>query len=441
MEDKWRQKLHLEPPHGWLNDPNGPCYFKGKYHVYFQYSPDGALGEPPRCWGHYESKDLTHWDFTGAVLAPSIPEDRNGCYSGGTFIKDGIMHIFYTGNTKEPNTDLILTGRGAHVIHVTTEDGHNMSEKKVLLRNKDYPDYCSCHVRDPKVWEADGKYHMLLGGRRRDDIGCILCYDSDDLEHWEFVRAYSIPGLGYMWECPDLFTLGGQEYLMFSPQGVKHEETRYQNTFQAGYYNNGTFIEWDYGFDYYAPQTFLTPDGRRVIIGWMGMGETSYTNSTIPLGYQHCLAIPRELSRDYDGTLLQKTIREIEELVYETAPLADKSEMTVPAPFEFNAKINGAFKITIDNGLELRYDGNMFVMEFTNEALGAGRDIRRCVTHKCGDIKIIADTSGLEIYLHDGRYVMSTRFYPKSEAISVKTEGISGTVGKMKHMEVNWHGK
>ncbi|MBQ2663683.1 MAG: glycoside hydrolase family 32 protein [Clostridia bacterium] len=441
MENKWRQKLHLEPPHGWLNDPNGPCFYKGKYHFYFQYSPDGALGEPPRCWGHFESADLIHWDFTGAVLAPSIPEDRNGCYSGGTFIKDGVMHIFYTGNTKEPGTDLILHGRGANVIHVTTTDGHNMSGKKVLLRNEDYPEYCSCHVRDPRVWEQNGKYQMLLGARRRDDIGCILWYESTDLENWEFVRAFSLPGLGYMWECPDIFVLDGEEYLSFSPQGVRHETMRYQNTFQTGYFNNGSFEEWDYGFDFYAPQTFLTPDGRRIIIGWMGMGETAYTNSTIPLGWQHCLTVPREISRLDNGYLIQKPAREIEDLIYETAVFEDNSVTDISAPFELDARVTGAFKITLDGGLELKYDGELFTAEFTNEALGAKRDMRRVKCGECGDIKILADVSGLEIYLHGGRYVMSTRYYPEGDTVSVKAEGISGTIGKMKAMEVNFNGK
>ena len=439
MNGKWRQQLHLEPPHGWLNDPNGPCFFKGKYHIYFQYSPDGALGEPPRCWGHFESADMKKWDFTGTVLVPSIPEEQNGCYSGGSFIKDGVMHIFYTGNVKEPGTDLILHGRGANVIHVTTEDGRNMSEKKVLLRNEDYPDYCSCHVRDPKVWESGGKYHMLLGGRRRDNIGCILWYDSDDLEHWSFVRSYSIPGLGFMWECPDLFVLDGQEYLCFSPQGVKHEETRYQNTFQAGYFNNGSFTEWDYGFDFYAPQTFLTPDGRRMVIGWLGMGETKYTNSTIPLGYQHCLSIPRELTRCPDGHLAQLPAREIMELAGK--PFEVKESAVLDTPFCLDAKITNEFKITIEKGMEIRYDGSMAVLEFTSEALGAGRDIRRVVTGRCADIRVLCDTSSVEIFIGGGRYVMGSRFYPESRKIRLQLEGIEASVRSMDGMEVDFHGK
>ena len=56
--------------------------------------------------------------------------------------------------------------------HFTLEPEY--AGKRVLLRNSDYPDYCSCHVRDPKVWEENGKYHMVLGARTLDDKGCVL---------------------------------------------------------------------------------------------------------------------------------------------------------------------------------------------------------------------------------------------------------------------------
>ena len=134
LSEKWRQKLHLEPPVGWLNDPNGLSFFKGKYHVYFQYAPDDAQGNAKKCWGHYESKNLTDWEFTGTVLVPDIPEDKDGVYSGCAYVNDDMLNIFYTGNVKENgNFDYITAGRQGNVIMVTSRDGHAMSAKKVLL--------------------------------------------------------------------------------------------------------------------------------------------------------------------------------------------------------------------------------------------------------------------------------------------------------------------
>lgn len=94
----WRQALHLEPPRGWLNDPNGLCYFGGLYHVFFQYCPTHANGSGPKHWGHYQSPDLLHWTFTGAPCTPTprrtkaVPTPavlclvvtRSGCTTPGT---------------------------------------------------------------------------------------------------------------------------------------------------------------------------------------------------------------------------------------------------------------------------------------------------------------------------------------------------------------------
>ena len=84
-----RQAFHLEPPRGWLNDPNGLCWFGGRYHVYFQYCPSAADGSGPKCWGHYESPDLLHWTFTGVPLTPDHPRDADGVYSGSAAADGG----------------------------------------------------------------------------------------------------------------------------------------------------------------------------------------------------------------------------------------------------------------------------------------------------------------------------------------------------------------
>lgn len=314
INGKWRQGLHLEPPQGWLNDPNGLCWFGGYYHVYFQYAPDNADGSGKKCWGHYRSPDMLKWEFTGTVLFPDTPDDRDGVYSGSAVVCGDVLHIFYTGNVKEDGDhDYITSGRGANVIHVTTADGVTMSAKKTVLRNSDYPEFCSCHVRDPKVWFENGAWRMALGARTLDDKGCVLFYSSGDLESWKYDGTVSTPDFGYMWECPDLLDFDGHKYLSVSPQGLEHGDTKFQNVYQSGYfhYDNGLtdFTEWDMGFDFYAPQTFVTPDGRRIIIGWMGIGDIPYTNPTVPLGYQHCLTIPREITAASDGALLQNPIR------------------------------------------------------------------------------------------------------------------------------------
>ena len=446
INGKWRQALHLEPPCGWLNDPNGLCFFGGYYHVYFQYSSDNADGSGRKCWGHYRSPDMLKWEFTGTVLFPDMAEDKDGVYSGCAVVCDDTLHIFYTGNVKEDGDhDYIRSGRGANVIHVTTKDGINMSRKEILLRNSDYPDFCSCHVRDPKVWKKNGKWYMVLGARTLDDKGCVLFYKSDDLISWEYSGSDSIPDFGYMWECPDLFELNGHKYLSVSPQGLEHGETKYQNVYQSGYfqYDNGLkdFIEWDMGFDFYAPQTFEAPDGRRILIGWMGIGDIPYTNLTVPLGYQHCLTLPREITADKDGALLQNPIRELLALRQEKQTLKNGESVKTILPIELTADVQDSFSVTLGNALCLNWDGSIFEMRFTDESFGGGRTIRKTLLNKCRDIRIIADKSSVEIYLDGGRTVLSSRMYPDTDEISVSVQGIDSEIFKLKGMEVTCLGE
>lgn len=443
MTDNRRQKLHLEPPRGWLNDPNGLCFFNGKYHVFFQYSPDSADGGGKKCWGHYESPDLLKWDFVGTALFPDIPEDRNGVYSGSAIIANGAMELFYTGNVKESgNHDYITSGRGANVIRVSSKDGRSFSEKRVLLRNSDYPECCSCHVRDPKLWEENGEYFMILGARTLSNEGCVLIYKSDDLDEWRFEKKISVPDFGYMWECPDVFDIDGNRLLSISPQGLTHTEYENQNVYSSGYFrmdgeNLGGFEEWDYGFDFYAPQTFCAPDGRRILIGWMGIGDIPYTNPTVSLGWQHCLTLPREISVSENGAVLQKPIRELELLRSGELAVSDGECKIVLFPCELYGKASGGFEITLENALSLTYDGKIFRIEFTNDSAGCGRTVRNCAIEKCEDVRIIADTSSLEIYLDGGRKVLSTRFYPENESVNLRANGISLTGWRLNGMEVN----
>lgn len=92
---KWRQRFHIEPPDGWLNDPNGLSFYKDEYHVYFQYSPIAADGHTPRGWGHYHGSDLMHMTYDRAVMMPDIPEDSHGVYSGSA-IEMTVFCIFST---------------------------------------------------------------------------------------------------------------------------------------------------------------------------------------------------------------------------------------------------------------------------------------------------------------------------------------------------------
>ncbi|MBR5088787.1 MAG: glycoside hydrolase family 32 protein [Ruminiclostridium sp.] len=440
MKNNYRQKLHIEPEKGWLNDPNGLCFFNGEYHVYFQYAPDSAEGRGGKCWGHMKSPDLLHWTFTGAVLLPDTPDDRSGVYSGCGLVKDDTLYLFYTGNVKEEGDhDYITSGRGANVILVTTKDGHNMSAKKTLLRNSDYPDYCSCHVRDPKVWEEDGKYHMVLGARTLAAKGCVLYYVSEDLENWHYDKTVFGSDGSYMWECPDAFRLGGHRYLSVSPQGVPPEEYMYRNVYSSGYFtidggDPENYREWDCGFDFYAPQTFDAPDGRKILIGWEGIGDIPYFNPTTALGWQHCLTLPRELTARDDGVILQQPVRELMKLSRGEKALT--SGMTAELPFLLEGKTAGDFTVELGGVFRLKYADGVARLTFISDSAGCGRTERPAKLPACKDIRIFADTSSAEIYLNGGETVMSTRMYPGDTVVTLAADGIDGIIYELDGIEV-----
>ncbi len=443
----FRTNYHIMPPVGWLNDPNGLCQFKGIYQTYFQYAPFSVNGGDG-FWGHCTSTDLLHWEYHDPVMAPDIPEDRSGVYSGSGLVEGEELTLFYTGNVKLPGDyDYIDAGRISSQMMATTKDGQHMSEKRKLLGPEDYPEHMTEHVRDPKVWKEDGKYRMILGARARayrkdgtrKDKGCALVYVSEDKQHWDLDQEI-LPenNFGYMWECPDLFVMEDAdedkkiEILSFCPQGLPTEEGRFQNRYQSGYVLmsqmetiEDDFVEWDMGFDFYAPQTFEDDKGRRILIGWAGVPDTGeeHRNLSVENGWQHCLTIPRELTLQ-NGKILQEPVHEVESLPW-------KVENWNGERFFWGKK---TVRLTVDNispeGWKLCVGGPengatfsvkekhaelSFLME-TGEAAacGGGRKKRTGILEMdVENVEILIDSSIMEIFINGGAMVFTTRIYLK----------------------------
>lgn len=444
--DQDRLKFHLMPKTGWLNDPNGLCQFNGTYHIYYQYTPFEPTGEL-KTWGHYTTKDFIHYEDFGPVVFPDEDIDAHGVYSGSAFIEDDTIHYFYTGNLKyfdRDDYDYINSGRGSNTITFTSKDGYEFTKKELLMTTDDYPADMSNHVRDPKIFKKNEKYYMVLGARDVEGVGMILLYESTDLKNWTYKNRITTPQkFGYMWECPDLFEMDGQLYIICCPQGVETQGIDYENVhqvtamkldydFDTDKYEITDIKLFDRGFDFYAPQSFEDESGRRILIGWMGMpdAEEEYINKTIDEGWQHCLTVPREL-KVQNGKILQYPVKELERLRKEKTILHDEksiAEIRVEVNEGFDlvleeiAITDSSFQISMGGQMIFKYEEGIAEIGFSGIA-GAGRERRKAKISELRNIRLLADTSAAEIYLNDGETVFSTRYYPDREDLQLKILG------------------
>ena len=429
--DPHRQKFHIQPLVGWLNDPNGLCKIGDTYHAFFQYGPFDVNGGVKH-WGHVTSHDLLHWAYQPTMLYPDEPFDCHGVYSGSALVEDGTMYLYYTGNIKHPGDfDYIKQGRGHNVCLAISRDHEHIDSKQCLLYNKDYPAGLTCHVRDPKVFAYEGRYYMVLGARTVEDRGEVLVFESTDKLHWTHINTLTSPEpFGFMWECPDLFELDGQWFLAVSPQGIEC-----QNVYGCGYFpvygdwrgecTLGEFHHADFGFDYYAPQSFVDSDtGRRIQIGWMGMPDADYGNAaTVAYGWQHCMTIPRVLTRDDAGCILQNPVPELAACRGAAVTVPDGAAQAIAPCFDLVATPSGDFSLRFDDGLTLAYTDadRTCTLTFADDSMSGGRT-RRCAVldAPCRSLRVVGDASSLEVFLNDGAAVLSTRFYPAGPQITLR---------------------
>lgn len=434
LKDPYRLKYHLMPPSGWLNDPNGLCVINGVTHIYFQYSPFTA-GWDLKCWGHYSTEDYLNYIEYDPFIYPDIEADRDGAYSGSAFVEDGVIHYFYTGNVKYKDKayDYNYDGREQNTIYFNSKDGVNISDKKVIFKNEDYPDFVGVHVRDPKIVKEEGIYYMILGARDLSDKGCALIFRSENLLDWKYhFKIQTEEKFGYMWECPDLVKIDNQYFLMISPQGIEQQGYDYANIYQVGYfkldidfkrkqYQLGKFYELDRGFDIYAPQTYKKED-KVILYGWMGIPDAPYSNqATVEYNWIHALTLPREL-RVKNDRITQHVLSEIDSNIFNSIKYKVEEEMEISVNQTYVSEIsfneNNHFEIKLSCDIILKYKDKVCSLKM-NES-GFGRDFRAVEIEKISNIKIYKDTSSLEIFINEGEEVFTSRIYPKSNILTIK---------------------
>lgn len=464
-KDYLRQKYHVQGIVGLINDPNGFSQFKGKYHMFYQWNPLGT-DHKNKTWAHSVSDDLLHWERKDTALRPDTWYSKNGVYSGSGIVIDGKLYLFYTGNVKDAEGN-----RESYQCLAVSEDGENFERWEPSIINQ--PGGYTRHIRDPKIWEKDGKYYAVLGIQSEKLEGKTVLYSSENIKDWKFegeIAGANTGGLkdfGYMWECPDYFSLKDEktgevvDLLVVSPQGLEPEGDLYNNKFQTGYFFgklnyekpefeiSSKFVEIDRGNDFYAPQSMEDDKGRRLIVGWMGIPEEE-DFPTVENEWIHCLTLPRELKL-INGKLYQKPIAEMEairgEKIEFSSDVKGEVEVGEGQTYEIIAKFKN---ISSDFGIKLRADEkNETVVKFDFEAKklildrSKGRQTDKRVRKVfLGDLdnlelRIFVDNSSVEVFVNGGEEVFSSRIFPEKGA-----NGISVFADKDVNVEIEkWEWK
>ena len=457
-----RPIFHLTPWVGWMNDPNGFSYYRGQYHLFYQYYPYDTEWNSMH-WGHAVSHDLLHWTYLPAALAPDAPYDSFGCFSGSAMeLPDGKQLLLYTGVRKEGGDK----GKEFQTQCIAVGDGIDYQKyaRNPVLDAKDLPEGLSPYdFRDPKIWRMPGGgYRCVVGARRMDKRGVLLLFSSEDAFHWRFesILAENDGHFGLMWECPDFFPLDGKHVLFVSPQDMLPEGFEYHNgngtVCQIGVFDEETkrFLpEYhqaiDYGIDFYAPQTILTPDGRRVMIGWMQNWDTSKNTGYEDRQWFGQMSLPRELSIR-NGRLYQQPIRELEryrgpKVEYKNVPISECValdgikgrcvEMDIRVRPEDPEKPYHKFTMRFAQDGQyhslLSFRPHESLLKIDRKFSGSRRAYihqRRCqVAQRGGEIHlhVILDRFSIEVFINDGEQVMTATILtdPSARDIAFEADG------------------
>ncbi|XP_055807737.1 beta-fructofuranosidase, insoluble isoenzyme 1-like isoform X1 [Solanum dulcamara] len=348
-----RTGYHFQPPKHWINDPNGPMYYNGVYHLFYQYNPKGAVWGNI-VWAHSVSTDLINWIRLEHAIYPSKVFDKYGTWSGSiTILQNNKPVILYTGIVDENNTQVQNYAIPADVSDPLLRKWIKPDDNPLIVADKSIN---KTQFRDPTTaWLGrDGHWRMLVGSARR-HRGVAILYRSRDFLKWTKAQhpLHTSVKTGN-WECPDFFpvSLNHTDGLDTSVDGenVKHVLKASLEVTRFDYYTIGTYdtkkdryipddtmidgwkgLRLDYG-NFYASKTFYDPSkNRRILWGWANESDAAPKDSA-KKGWAGIQAIPRKLWLDPSGKqLVQWPVEELESLRKKKVELRnhnlDKGEM------------------------------------------------------------------------------------------------------------------
>ena len=460
-----RPLFHVVPRVGWMNDPNGFSVYKGEYHLFYQYYPYNTSWGPMH-WGHVKTRDFIRWEWLPAAMAPDEEYDNAGVFSGSAAeLPDGRQILMYTGVKEWRRDDGYIENRQMQCVAFGDGIDYTKYEGNPVLTAEDLPEGGSVlDFRDPKIWyeEKEDCFYAVVANRTMDGSGAILLYRSRDALSWKRVSVLdrSRNEYGRMWECPDFFMMGDTAILITSPQEMLSRGRAFHNGFgniyltgsydpETGSFTRKSVHAIDHGLDFYAPQTLLTPDGRRIMIAWMQSWESSHDHVAIGSWFG-MMTLPRELSLK-KGRLIQQPVRELEKyrrngVFYTDVDVQERIQLPSVqgrcVDLTVTVRPSGGrlydkfiIKVAKDTRFytQITYDPGESILTFDRGNSGLRRDIvasREVVTRfRDGKIKlrVIIDRYSVEIFVNNGEQTLSSTIFTGQDAvgISFESEGIA----------------
>lgn len=446
-----KNTLHLKAPGNWINDPNGFIYYKGRYHLFYQYFPYAPVWGTMH-WGHAVSEDLISWEHVGVALFPTIYEDSNGCFSGSAIEWNGKVNLYYTGiHYNEINAENIHVDAKDHdaaQLMISSEDGFvfdNFGGKRVIIpkiEDTEIGDYKD--TRDPKVWKDGDVFYMVIGSTYKGEVGRALFYKSEDGENWSYVSQIRNERFGRSLECPDMFKLNGRYVFMGSPMYIAEEAGGYEHhaicmpadfkpeTCSLSLHGNYQYI--DYGLDLYAPQTNLDAAGRRVMIAWMRMPKAVEQEGEKPWNGMMCLPRVVELEDDHIYFRVHPQVDQFfeKEILTKERLLSGKEDfqkLSIPDKEPYRVQVTLEEGETLDIGGFRIWAERDFIKTDRSRVFGdiEGHRMVSSTPKVYGNYKldIFAEPNLIEVFVNDGEYVISNVVYGLGNYIKGRVEKIA----------------
>ena len=316
--DPYRPAYHFLAPANWLNDPNGTIWWQNRYHIFYQYNPDGAYWGNIH-WGHASSEDLVHWTDHPVALAPTPgAPDAGGCWSGTAFCnRDGVPTLIYHG---VPGGICIATSDDPMLCTWTKHPAN-----PVIPEPSASDPYLISGA--PCAWIEPDRYYAVTGNSIHSPDTAYL-FASQDLLRWEYLHPLYEGGrftqAGEDCAVPDFFPLQDRHVLFFAshrcgaqcyigtyadhrfvPQ--RHRRLAYGERGRVGILNECLSLK--------------DGSGRRILFGRIAEGR--YGQVTRAAGWAGIFALPMVLDLDPTGDLLIEPAGELDALRHDHHHLSD----------------------------------------------------------------------------------------------------------------------